>query len=299
MSNTTAGSISTATLTIVNDDPMPTVQFSNAAYTTTESTGIGHITATLSAPAGITTTIHYTTSNGTATAPGDYLAATGVLTFAPGVTTQVIDIHVVTDTLREAVETMSVTLGNASNASLGSPASATLFINDDTAPDLIVQSVVASSSQVTVVIRNIGSAAVVDEFWVDAYINPITVPTHVNQLWSSIGTRGLAWGVTSSALPLAPGAALTLTVNGAYYSAPDSDMGGSIATGTPVYAQVDSVNLQTTYGNVLETHEIAGGPYNNITGPTGLTMITATGLPEESLQATASSGEAARLPPRR
>ncbi len=298
MSNTTAGAITTATLTILNDDPMPAVQFSSTAYTATESTGVGYITATLSAPAGITATVRYTTNNGTATAPGDYLAATGTLTFAPGVTTQLINIHVVTDTLREAVETMSVTLGNAVNAILGSPASATLFINDDTAPDLIVQSVVASGNQVTVVIHNIGSAAVVDEFWVDAYINPITVPTHVNQLWSSIGTRGLAWGVTSSSLPLAPGAALTLTVNGVYYSAPDSNMGGSIATGTPVYAQVDSVNLQTTYGNVLETHELAGRPYNNITGPAGLTMIMTTELPEQSLQATTAPGEAARLPSR-
>jgi hypothetical protein len=36
--------------------------------------------------------------------------------------------------------------------------------------------------------------------------------------------------------------------------------------GTPVYAQVDSVNSDTTYGGVLETHEILlGQPYNNIT----------------------------------
>jgi hypothetical protein len=40
-----------------------------------------------------------------------------------------------------------------------------------------------------------------------------------------------------------------------------------LAAGTPVYAQVDAVNLATTYGAVLENHEIAGGAYNNIVGP--------------------------------
>jgi hypothetical protein len=32
----------------------------------------------------------------------------------------------------------------------------------------------------------------------------------------------------------------------------------------PVYVQVDSRNAQTTYGGVLETHEIFGEAYNNI-----------------------------------
>jgi uncharacterized repeat protein (TIGR01451 family) len=299
LNNATAGSINTATLVIVNDDSAPTIQFNSSSYAVLESTGVANITVTLTAPAGITATAHYATSNGTAIAPDDYITATGVVTFAPGVTTQVISIRVVTDTLREAPESLTVALSNATYATLGSPAAATLSIIDDTAPDLIVQSKVVSSDQVTVVIRNIGSAAVVDEFWVDAYINPDTPPTHVNQIWSSVGTRGLAWGVTSSALPLAPGAALTLTVNGPYYSAQDSNMGGPIASGTPVYAQVDSVNIRTNYGNVLETHEITGGPYNNIIGPFEPSMDTYSEQTVPQPQIVTSSFEALPLPSRR
>jgi len=39
-----------------------------------------------------------------------------------------------------------------------------------------------------------------------------------------------------------------------------------VAPGTPVYAQADSTDHATTYGAVLEAHEIGGGPYNNIAG---------------------------------
>ena len=39
-----------------------------------------------------------------------------------------------------------------------------------------------------------------------------------------------------------------------------------VVRGTPVYVQVDSTDHATTYGAVLETHEIAGSPYNNIAG---------------------------------
>ena len=34
-----------------------------------------------------------------------------------------------------------------------------------------------------------------------------------------------------------------------------------------IYAQVDSYNAATTYGALLEDHELAGGEYNNVSGP--------------------------------
>jgi hypothetical protein len=68
-------------------------------------------------------------------------------------------------------------------------------------------------------------------------------------------------------LRLVPGGSLTLNVNDAHYVADLSSFSGSLPPGTVVYAQVDSFNLETTYGNVLEAHEMTGGPYNNIRGP--------------------------------
>jgi len=100
---------------------------------------------------------------------------------------------------------------------------------------MVVQSVMATSDGVQVVIANQGAAP---------------VPTGVNQIWPDLADEGLVWGVTAAALPLAPGDVLTLTVGDGYY--------------VPEYSQADSASTDTTYGAVLENHEITGGAYNNI-----------------------------------
>ena len=141
------------------------------------------------------------------------------------------------------------------------------------APDLVVQSINVTASNVQVVIANQGNAPVSDDFWVDAYINPDPAPTAVNQIWNDLADEGLVWGVTAGALPLAPGDVLTLTVGDAYYVADYSLVTWPLAAGTPVYAQVDSAAVGTTYGVVLESHEIRGEAYNNVTGPVYSTAI--------------------------
>src|SRR5262249_5804815 len=116
-----------------------------------------------------------------------------------------------------------------------------------------------------------GFLAVTDPFWVDVYVDPTTAPERVNQVWSDLGSRGAAWGVLGTALPLAPGATLTLRVGDAYYRSPNSNPGLPIAVGTPIYAQVDSYGPGSSYGAVLESHERDGEPYNNILGPVSAT----------------------------
>ncbi|MCL4262370.1 MAG: DUF11 domain-containing protein [Anaerolineae bacterium] len=135
-----------------------------------------------------------------------------------------------------------------------------------TGPDLVVSSLTAVGNSITVVVTNQGNTAVTDDFWVDVYIDPDPVPTMVNQTWQLVADHGLVWGVSN--VILNPGQSLTLTINGAHYRADLSDFAGPLAVGTPVYAQVDSANTATTYGNVLESHESSGGVYNNITGTT-------------------------------
>lgn len=132
-------------------------------------------------------------------------------------------------------------------------------------PDLVVDQLIVTSQAITVVVRNIGDTAVIDAFWVDVYINPATPPTGVNQAWDDVGQQGLVWGVIGPALPILTDTTLTLTFGDVYYRPDLSQVSFPLAVGTPVYAQVDSVNLLTTYGGVLESHEITGGAYNNIT----------------------------------
>lgn len=163
------------------------------------------------------------------------------------------------------------------------------------APDLVVESIAATSTNVTVVLRNQGSGPAVDEFWVDVYVDPTVAPSHVNQIWPDLGTQGLAWGVTAPALPIPPGGTVTLNVNDAYFWPSYSHVDWPIPAGTPIYAQADSYNQATNYGAVLETHEIVGGPYNNILGPV-FSVPGAAGAPLPTMGADppASSGLPAR-----
>ena len=166
------------------------------------------------------------------------------------------------------------------------------------APDLIVQNLVVTNRSVQVVVKNQGNAPVNDEFWVDVYINPNPAPTHVNQVWWMLGSEGLVWGIKAPALPIQPGGVMTLTIGDRYYTSTLSAFSGWIQNGTPVYAQVDAVNTKTTYGGVLESHEILGGPYNNIAGPV---YPAANAEPDEpALEGNRSpaSPSSADLPPR-
>jgi hypothetical protein len=136
------------------------------------------------------------------------------------------------------------------------------------APDLIVEQVLAGSDGAQVRIRNVGNQPAMGGFWIDVYLNPSPAPTRVNQTWQMLGAQGMVWGVTTPALPLAAGQAITLTTGGAYYRADLSAFSAPIPAGVQVYAQADSANATTTYGAVRETHEISGAAYDNVAGPT-------------------------------
>jgi uncharacterized repeat protein (TIGR01451 family) len=124
--------------------------------------------------------------------------------------------------------------------------------------DLIVEELVVSSTGVTVTVKNVGNAPVEDAFWVDLYIDPDPPPTGVNQQWQDLSIQGVAWGVTD---PLPANTSLTLTLGDQYFVPAESNF-VPVPPGTPVYAQVDSINFDTSYGNVLESDES-----NNILGP--------------------------------
>lgn len=134
------------------------------------------------------------------------------------------------------------------------------------APDVVIESLTATATAVTLTVRNIGSAPVTSGFWVDVYLAPHTPPTAVNQLWPGLAPQGLVWGVPNT-VTLLPGHSLTLTQGGPYFVPAYSLFVMPLAPGSVVYAQVDSFNPATTYGLVWEGHEMTGGAYNNITGP--------------------------------
>ncbi len=132
-------------------------------------------------------------------------------------------------------------------------------------PDLVITNLDVSGGQINVTIQNQGNRTVTEDFWVDLYLNPSAAPTAVNEVWEFLSTYGAAWGVTAD---LAPGQELALTLNDSYFD-PDneSNLPAVIASGTTIYAQVDAAHVNTTFGGVLEDHEINGDPYNNVSGP--------------------------------
>jgi uncharacterized repeat protein (TIGR01451 family) len=135
------------------------------------------------------------------------------------------------------------------------------------APDLVVESLVASSESVTITLRNVGTRPVeaTGEFWVDLYVDPTRVPVY-NDTWQDVSDQGAAWGIIAPALPLAPGAALTLTLTpsggGDYYWADHSDVAWPLPATAQLYAQVDATASRSDFGGVLEQDET-----NNVLGP--------------------------------
>jgi hypothetical protein len=89
---------------------------------------------TLSAASTQTVTVGYATSDGTATAPGDYTAASGTLSFGPGETSKPITVTVVGDTAVEQDETFTVTLASPVNATVADGSATGTITNDDIAP---------------------------------------------------------------------------------------------------------------------------------------------------------------------
>jgi len=88
---------------------------------------------TLSSAATQSVSVSYATADGTATAPSDYTAANGTLTFARGQTAKTVAVAVVGDTVMEQNETITVTLSSPVNATLGTATATGTVTNDDTA----------------------------------------------------------------------------------------------------------------------------------------------------------------------
>lgn len=88
---------------------------------------------TLLAAATQAVSVRYSTADGTATAPSDYAAVSGTLTFQPGEKAKTIPITVVGDLNIEPNETLAVTISNPVNASIARSSATGTITNDDTA----------------------------------------------------------------------------------------------------------------------------------------------------------------------
>ncbi|MGP4054268.1 Calx-beta domain-containing protein [Mycobacterium sp. 4D054] len=125
--------------TIGNDDvdqaPATPPTVSIADLSVTEGNGEhSHFmfVATLNKASTETVAVRYATSNGTAIAGLDYSATSGTITFAPGVTSQLVHVDVVGDSAVEGNETFFVTLSNPTAATIGDGSAIGTILDDDT-----------------------------------------------------------------------------------------------------------------------------------------------------------------------
>ncbi len=129
-------------VSIADDDPQPSVSIAGGAVSEgdTGSSPIS-LTVTLSAVSGQTVTVGYATADGPALSGQDYNAATGTVTFAPGVTTQTVVLSVLGDVLDETDETFTVALSAPVNAMVGGVPATTTITDNDPVPTLAIDSV--------------------------------------------------------------------------------------------------------------------------------------------------------------
>ena len=112
--------------------------------TVTEGTGgtkTATFTVTLSDAGSAGATVNWQTNIGTALAPDDYTGASGMLTFNPFVTTQQINVNIVTDALDENNETYTVTLSGATNGIITDSSGLGTITDDDPPPNITINDV--------------------------------------------------------------------------------------------------------------------------------------------------------------
>jgi len=153
----TIGISNTSTITIIDDDSVQsqpgTLAFSIATSNINEGDGTAALSVTRTGGSDGSVTVNYATTTsvpgvGIATEVDDYLAASGTLTFAAGVTSQTVTITIVNDTQVEGDETFTVDLSiPTGGANLGANTSTTVTIidNDVVQPGTLAFSVATAS----------------------------------------------------------------------------------------------------------------------------------------------------------
>ena len=194
-----------ATGTIVNDDGAVVISLGDA---TVAEGGTATLTATLSASSSQTIAVQFATSNGTATAGADYSAASGILTFMPGVLTQPIAVTTLGDALDEDDETVNVTLSNATNASIGDGAGLVTITDDDATPAL-------SINDVTVTEGNTGTTSANFAVTLSAVSGrQVTVNYLTSDVTAQTGADYVAANATLTIPAGQPGGTVSIAING-------------------------------------------------------------------------------------
>jgi hypothetical protein len=126
------GTPASLTVTIVDDDPPPTISMGDAVFT--EGNGgfkNVFVPVLLSDASGFSVKVSFSTSNGTAVSGSDYTAAAGSISIQPGLTSSQIVINLTGDTVVEPDENFFINLTNPQNVTIARGQGTVTIINDD------------------------------------------------------------------------------------------------------------------------------------------------------------------------
>jgi PKD repeat protein len=129
-----AGTRSSHTLTIQDDDEPPTVGFIQSGFTIDEEAGAAEIAVALDAASGRPITIEYVTEGNTATDGDDFTSTSGTLTFVPGETSQTFSVPIIADPTNEPNELITLILSSPEHTRLGASEAILIIENDDPPP---------------------------------------------------------------------------------------------------------------------------------------------------------------------
>ncbi len=129
----TLGSPTSAQITIIDAQQPPKVQFTLPSFNVARNIGTAPITVTLNAASGLTVTVAYTMSNGTALAGVDYTASSGTLTFTPGMTTTLLQVPILNSGLYVGDRSFNLGLHSPGQATLGDNPQTTVLIRETNA----------------------------------------------------------------------------------------------------------------------------------------------------------------------
>ena len=135
--------VGTGSGTIVDDDTQPVLSISETSVTEGADATSSELVFTVTrsgAETEVATTVEYVDAGtGTAESGTDYAAVTaGVLTFAPGESSQTITVMVYGDDIYEEDETVDIRLGNPQHATLVTDVASGTILNDDAQPVLSI-----------------------------------------------------------------------------------------------------------------------------------------------------------------
>ena len=142
---------STTTVVILDDDPdtsISSLHMEAVNYSVRESSGEVTVSVLRTGNRDATTTVKYTTVNGSATAGDDYRKKSGTMTFRPNVTRKEITIEIHDDGVYEEESSFTLVLSDADSGSrIAKPSAAIIRIaNDDALPNVSLSSGGYSSS---------------------------------------------------------------------------------------------------------------------------------------------------------